>query len=102
MLDFDYRLTARQVGIRIDRVSGDDIKQFPIEKARLRSIWYFIISAALATMGFGWGVQKKVHLSFPLVMQFICGVAYTGIFNVSTVFDIHLITHSGDSMHSSS
>lgn len=36
--DRDYRVTAKSHGLSIDRVRGDDILGFPIERARLRTV----------------------------------------------------------------
>ena len=42
IMDRDYRTTARKHNITINKKSGDDLRDFPIEKARFCSIWYFI------------------------------------------------------------
>ncbi|KAJ4396978.1 hypothetical protein N0V93_001202 [Gnomoniopsis smithogilvyi] len=42
VLDLDYRITARHEGITIDKIAGDALISFPIERARIRSVWYFI------------------------------------------------------------
>lgn len=84
-MDRDYRAMARQAGISIDKKSGDDITKIPIEKARVRSIWFFMGAVFSATIGFGWSVWSGVHLSVPLVMSFICGFSNNGIFNVSKI-----------------
>lgn len=34
LMDWDYRATARSIGHTIDKVSGDDLNDFPIERAR--------------------------------------------------------------------
>lgn len=91
LMDRDYKITARQAGITINKVAGDNVRTFPIEKARLRSIWYFILLASAATIGFGWAVERRVHLSVPLILQFICGVSYTGVFNVCTLLLLLLL-----------
>ncbi|KAI0122937.1 hypothetical protein BJ170DRAFT_118365 [Xylariales sp. AK1849] len=90
-MDHDYRAAARSRGLTIDKESGDDMNKFPIEAARVRSIWYAIAIVILATIGFGWSVQTKVHLSVPLLMSFICGIANNGVFNncITLMVDIH-------------
>jgi len=60
LLDRDYRSTAKEVGLVINRVSGDDLSRFPIEKARLRSIWYLGVVNLIAVVGYGWALDKKV------------------------------------------
>ncbi|KAK5467736.1 hypothetical protein LTS15_000709 [Exophiala xenobiotica] len=89
--NYDYRKTAKSHNLSIDRVKGDAIIAFPIEKARLRSVWIYIFLSSTATLGYGWSVQTKTHLATPLIMQFIIGLAVTGIFNVlnTLVVDLH-------------
>ena len=43
-----------------DRANGDDSPDFPIEKARLRSVWASIIVSVIAIAGYGWTLQAKV------------------------------------------
>ncbi|KAL8804011.1 MAG: hypothetical protein Q9223_005942, partial [Gallowayella weberi] len=58
-MDHDYRVTAAAVGFTIDKTKGDDLAKFPIEKARLRSIWYFITISTACTIGYGWTLQAR-------------------------------------------
>ncbi|KAL8712656.1 MAG: hypothetical protein Q9220_003188 [cf. Caloplaca sp. 1 TL-2023] len=58
-MDRDYRLTAAEVGFAIDKTKGDDLTRFPIEKARLRSIWYFVSISTACTIGYGWTLEAK-------------------------------------------
>lgn len=83
VIDWDYRATANKLGITINKEGGDDLTKFPIEKARIRSIWYFIAISIASTIVYGWTIEHQVHLSVPLIMQFLCGLATTGVFNVN-------------------
>ena len=89
--DYDYRQTARAHNLSIDRVRGDDLSKFPIEKARLRTVWFYIFVSATATLGYGWALEYRTHLAVLLAMQFLTGLAVTGIFNVcnTLVVDLH-------------
>lgn len=55
----DYRLTARDHNIVINAISGDDLTDFPIEKARFRSIWYSISVSGACTTGYGWALHSR-------------------------------------------
>lgn len=55
----DYRLIAQEHNIVIDAVSGDDLTNFPIEKARFRSIWYTIAISGVCTIGYGWAIHSR-------------------------------------------
>jgi MFS family permease len=79
-IDRDYRKTAEADGLPVDRARGDDLNKFPIEKARLRSMLWPIISCTLSVIGYGWtlhirtvrwpptSIAKDAHLTniFPL------------------------------------
>ena len=60
MLDRDYRLTAIASSLPIDRVRGHALEEFPIEKARLRSIFYPLGVATMAVIGYGWALESRI------------------------------------------
>lgn len=73
MMDYNYKVTAKKIGWTVDKVAGDDLKQFPIERARSRgSFWLLLISTA-TLVGYGWAVTKHAHVSILLILQFIQG-----------------------------
>jgi len=57
-----------------------DLTNFPIERARLRSIIPFLVISSLSTLGFGWSLHYKTHIAVPLVMQFLSGSSQVGTF----------------------
>lgn len=59
IMDRDYRMTAAAVGFTIDKTNGDDLTRFPIEKARLRSIWYYVTVSITCTVGYGWTLETR-------------------------------------------
>ncbi|MCJ1435229.1 hypothetical protein MMC27_004601 [Xylographa pallens] len=60
LLDRDYRRTADLHNFPICRATGDDLAKFPIELARLRSVFYPLSIAIAAIVGYGWAVQAKI------------------------------------------
>lgn len=77
MMDVNYRVAAKRVGHTIDTVAGDDLDDFPIEQARARGYWV-ITTVYIATLtGYGWAVQRRAHVSVPLILQFMLGVLCT-------------------------
>ncbi|KAH9909775.1 major facilitator superfamily transporter [Xylariomycetidae sp. FL2044] len=77
LMDWNYRCVAKEVGFSIDRVRGDDMKNFPIERARSRwSITIIVMSVGLI-VGYGWVVEAKVHPAVPLVFQAFIGCRCT-------------------------
>jgi hypothetical protein len=85
MLDADYRRTQRKLDRQAEADAGEkgrDIKgdkedlgevtaDFPIEYARLRGTPIYLTVFVLVTIGYAWSIQRRVHISCPLIMQFI-------------------------------
>lgn len=59
-MDRDYRSTARCYNFPVDRVKGDDLSKFRIERARFRSSWYFLVSTITTVIGYGWSIDRQV------------------------------------------
>jgi MFS family permease len=77
LMDWNYVHTAKEAGLPVDRVGGDDIRQFPIEKARSRGSFTMLVISICALTGYGWAVERHVHPSVPLILQFFIGVKCT-------------------------
>ncbi|PGH17281.1 hypothetical protein AJ79_01164 [Helicocarpus griseus UAMH5409] len=95
LVDYDYQVTKRSfpsstpsqppstedVTTRnINPDSPNDLLAFPIEKARLRSIFPFLAIASISTVGYGWSLQANAHIAVPLVLQFLSGSSQSAIF----------------------
>ena len=89
-MDVNYKRVARQAGFRIDIKRGDDMRHFPLEKARLQ---VFIIPLYLSIAGilcWGWVLEENAPLAVPLVLSFIIGLCITGSFNVMSTMLVEL------------
>lgn len=62
-MDRDYHTVARRCDFPVDRVKGDDLSKFRIERARFRSSWYFLASTVASVTGYGWALAYKVVCS---------------------------------------
>jgi hypothetical protein len=60
LMDCDYCVIARAHGIAIDKVAGDDLAKFPIEKARSRMSWLLLLVSTAVIIGYGWILQERV------------------------------------------
>ena len=78
-LDINYCRTAKDVGFTINKISGDDLRKFPIERARTRFAYFLILFDTVALSGYGWTCQRRVHIALPIVLQFILGFLQTCI-----------------------
>ncbi len=59
MLDTAYRNARTKRGLSTDRVKGDDLDNFPIEKARLSVMWIPMLATALSIIAYGWVLNYK-------------------------------------------
>jgi multidrug resistance protein len=78
-LDINYRRTAKDVGFTINKISGDNMSTFPIEKARTRFAYVLILLDAITLSGYGWACRAKTHIALPITFQFILGFLQTCI-----------------------
>ncbi|KAH7370028.1 major facilitator superfamily domain-containing protein [Rhexocercosporidium sp. MPI-PUGE-AT-0058] len=90
LIDRDYRLTAGLHRLSIDRVRGDDLKTFPIEKARLRGVFAPLIIAVGTVIAFGWAVDRETHLAVPLIIPFISGLVLQSCFNTTNILPVDI------------
>jgi hypothetical protein len=63
-MDWNYRVTAKANHITIDKIVGDDLSKFPIERARSRLSWLLIPVSTAITVAYGWILQSRV-VNFP-------------------------------------
>ena len=78
-LDHNYHRTASAIGFIINTTSGDNLIDFPIEKARTRFSLVFIPLHAVLLVGYGWTARYHLHLSVPLIFHFLLGFLQTCI-----------------------
>ncbi|KAK9773028.1 hypothetical protein SCAR479_10358 [Seiridium cardinale] len=68
--------TARtKQGLSTDRVRGDDLDCFPIERVRISVIWAPMVVIGLLMAGYGWALQYRQHIATTVVLQFFAGLA---------------------------
>jgi hypothetical protein len=72
-MDYNYRVTAKKIGWEVNEVFGDDLAEFPIERARSRGSLLLLLISTATLVAYGWVVSKRAHVSIPLVLQFIHG-----------------------------
>lgn len=75
-LDFDYN--------RFKTTFSGSAEDFPLEKARLRSIWLWGPLQIASILVFGWTLDYGIHISVPIICTFLIGWAATSIQSVVT------------------
>ena len=79
LLDRDYRITSNNHPPPAS-LSPPNSSIFPIERARLRSVFIFIPINTLATAGYGWALASGAHIAVPLTMLFFTGSSSAATF----------------------
>lgn len=90
LLDSNYRRMAHQLGLPVLRNRHTDLKNFPIEKARLQIAFPMILIAILLIIVFGWVLDYGVHIAAPTTITFFMGFCLTASFNTASTLLIDL------------
>jgi multidrug resistance protein len=94
MLDRNYNRVARQIGFTVDRKHGDDLRHFPIERARLEIIWPMLSVGLACVLCYGWVLEQNANLAAPLVLLFFIGLCVNGAFNILSTLVVDLYPQS--------
>lgn len=65
----------------VDRKKGDDLRNYPIERARLQCVFPVMALGCAAFIPYGWGLQQHTSLAVPLVLQFVVGFCFVASLN---------------------
>lgn len=93
-MDSNYKRVAKQAGVKIDIKHGDDLRDFPIELARIEIITATIYPGIVAILGFGWALDREAHVAVPIVLLFFIGLLLMGSFSVMSVLLTDLYPNS--------
>ena len=93
-MDFHYRHCAKNAGLSIDLKRGDNMQNFPLEKARIQVIWPLLFLSIAATLAYGWALEKNAPLAVPLVLQLLIGFSFTGSYGVMSSMLVDLYPYS--------
>ncbi|KAJ2956524.1 hypothetical protein NQZ79_g7643 [Umbelopsis isabellina] len=81
ILDRDFKIVANQHGFDSSKLSRGALPiDFPIFKARFRSVWIPILFFDALVMVYGFMLWKEVPLAGPLVIHFFIGLSQTSLF----------------------
>ena len=94
LIDLNYKRIARANNITIDAKRGDDLRDFPIEKARVQVMCPLLVLGVGALVAYGWVLQFEVHLAAPLILQFVIGLCLSGSYDVMCVMLVDLYPES--------
>ncbi|KFG87780.1 putative MFS transporter [Metarhizium anisopliae] len=90
LLNWNYARVANGIGVSADRKRGDEVRRFPIERARLDHMWLWTMLAFVTTTIWGWVVNWGVSLAAPLVILFLAGMSLSGPISILTILLVDL------------
>jgi len=90
LLNWNYARVAKSIGVSPDRKRGDDLRKFPIERARLDLMWPPTILAVAMIISWGWVVNSGASLAAPLVVLFFAGAGLSGPVSILTTLLVDL------------
>lgn len=93
-MDYNYRATAKQIGHEVDKVAGDDLDHFPIERARARGSFYLLAWSTATMIAYGWVVNKHTNVSIPLILQFMQGFWGTCFYTIYNTLLVDIFPQS--------
>jgi MFS family permease len=89
LLNVDYRRTKKQF------IGNSEV--FSLERARLRTIWLWAGLQCASSLVFGWTLDRRVHISVPIICTFFLGWAATSIQGVITTYLVDVFPNRGAS-----
>ncbi|KAI7854746.1 major facilitator superfamily domain-containing protein [Circinella umbellata] len=97
VVDRDFRIIARKYGMDPEQVrkTGKLALDFPIYRARLRTVWIQMVICQIIIITYGWTLHVQAHLAVPLVLQFIGGASIASVMNVCQTLVIDLFPGKG-------
>ncbi|TVY15282.1 Itaconate transport protein, partial [Lachnellula arida] len=70
-LDFNFKRHAKRLGFEFSNTRQQDLRNFPIERARLEVVFPLAFAAGSTVIALGWCMEKRVFIAAPLVFLFL-------------------------------
>lgn len=91
ILDWRFKKIARLMGLsEKDTQRGKLAPEYPIESARMGITWIYGIVFNILVVVYGWCVFCKVHISVPIIINFVLGFTSTATFNATNTLLVDL------------
>jgi MFS family permease len=90
MLNWNYARVAKSIGVSADAKRGEELRKFPIERARLDLMWPWTLLAFITTAVWGWVVDSGTSLAAPLIILFLAGMGISGPISILTTLLVDL------------
>jgi multidrug resistance protein len=93
-VDWNFRRHARLLNFNITKGKQANLRNFPIEKARIQVVAPLIILGSLTMIAYGWVMHSTRHLAGPLVLLYFLGASISGSFSALSTLMIDLYPES--------
>ena len=90
LMDLNYKRVAKAANITVDFKRGDDIRGFPLEKARNQVMWPLVACGLIALVCYGWVLEIEAHVATPLILLFVMGLCLTSAADVTGTMCVDL------------
>ena len=96
LMDWNFARIARNRDHINNAISTslDGLQDFPLEKARVQVVWPLLYTGVVATLCYGWVLEKAAPLAAPLFLQFVIGLCFTGVFDIMSTLFVDLYPQS--------
>ncbi|KAH8596840.1 major facilitator superfamily domain-containing protein [Bisporella sp. PMI_857] len=81
ILDWNFRRHAKLLGIEISKNKQQDLKDFPIEIARLQVSLPLLFLSGTSLIVYGWTMQARTSLALPMIFLFLQSFGGSGAFS---------------------
>lgn len=90
-INWNYKRHCQKLGIPLDRSRQQDLSNFPIERVRLEIGLPLLGVSGLSLIGWGWAMDRVVHVSVPCIVSCLMGMGMIGFNNTSNTLlvDLH-------------
>lgn len=90
-MTWNYKRHCALAGVPFDRSRQTDMRQFPIERARLEIAFPLLLVAGLCIIVWGWAVHLHAHIAVLCVVMVLLGFGLIGLTNATNVLlvDMH-------------
>lgn len=90
--DWNYRRHAQREGVEVCSNEQQDLRDIPIEKARLQITIPLMYLSSCSILAYGWVMRYDVHVAVPLVFLFLLGNTAAGVSNTLKMLMVDLHT----------
>ncbi|RAK95876.1 MFS general substrate transporter [Aspergillus ibericus CBS 121593] len=92
--NWNYRRHARRSGMSISTTRGQNMDEFPLERARTEVILPLILIEGLALIAYGWVLHYETNLAGPLILLLCIGYTSGATMNIMSVLMVDIYPES--------